>query len=81
MWAETATEDDIAISCITGGECSIGEPGAMKLVEPSEEDLALRDKIATDVVLSRWADRCGEECAENWNNTVGKVLGMTATAN
>ncbi|WP_306113749.1 MULTISPECIES: TRAP transporter substrate-binding protein [unclassified Roseovarius] len=80
MWAETATEDDIAISCITGGDCSIGEPGAMKLVEPSAEDLAIRDKIAADVVLSRWAERCGAECAANWNDTVGKVLGMTATA-
>ena len=34
MWAETATEDDVAISCITGGECAIGEAGSMTLVEP-----------------------------------------------
>ena len=27
MWAETATEDEVAISCITGGACDIGEPG------------------------------------------------------
>ena len=80
MWAETATEDEIAISCITGGECSIGEKGAMKLVTPSEEDLATRDKVATDVVLARWAERCGPECAENWNNTVGKILGLSASA-
>ncbi len=80
MWAETATEDEVAISCITGGDCAIGEPGGMKLVEPSEEDLALRDKIATDVVLARWAERCGADCAANWNETVGKVLGLTATA-
>jgi len=81
MWAETATEDGIAISCITGGDCEIGEKGGMKLVEPSDEDLAIRDRIAADVVLARWAERCGEDCAENWNNTVGKVLGMTAKAN
>ncbi len=81
MWAETATEDGIAISCITGGDCEIGEKGGMKLVEPSAEDLAIRDKIASEVVLARWAERCGEDCAENWNNTVGKVLGMTAKAN
>lgn len=78
MWAETATEDDIAISCITGGTCEIGEPGAMKLVQPSKEDLRLRDKIATDVVLARWAERCGAECTENWNNTVGAILGLKA---
>ena len=78
MWAETATEDEVAIACITGGACEIGEPGAMKLVEPTAEDLAMRDKIATDVVLTRWADRCGADCAENWNSTVGGILGLTA---
>ena len=80
MWTETATEDDVAISCITGGECSVGEAGSMTLVEPTEADLALRDTIATDVVLARWAERCGEECAANWNETVGPILGLTAVA-
>ncbi|MCT8161882.1 TRAP transporter substrate-binding protein [Pseudoruegeria sp. SHC-113] len=80
MWAETATEDEIAISCITGGACDVGEPGNMVLVEPSAEDLALRDQIATDVVLARWAERCGAECAANWNETVGPILGLTAAA-
>ena len=81
MWAETATEDEVAISCITGGDCAIGEKGGMTLVSPTSDDLAARDKIAADVVLARWAERCGEDCAENWNQTVGQVLGMTAKAN
>jgi len=78
MWAETATEDDVAIACITGRACAIGEPGDMTLVEPSAADLALRDSIATQVILARWANRCGAECAANWNATVGKVLGLEA---
>jgi len=81
MWAETATEDDVAISCITGGECAIGEAGSMTLVEPSEADLKARDTIATEVVLARWAERCGADCAANWNETVGPILGLTAVAN
>ena len=81
MWAETATEDDVAISCITGGECAIGEAGSMTLVEPSESDLKARDTIATEVVLARWAERCGADCAANWNETVGPILGLTAVAN
>ena len=52
----------------------------MTLVEPSAADLALRDTIATDVVLARWAERCGAECADNWNATVGPILGLTAVA-
>ena len=81
MWEETATEDEVAISCITGGKCDIGEPGAMKLVEPTKDDLAMRDKVAGDVILARWAERCGAECAENWNQTVGRILGLKAAAN
>ncbi len=80
MWAETATEDEVAIACITGGDCAIGEKGSMKLVTPTDADLAARDKIATDVVLARWAERCGEECAANWNATVGKIIGLEAKA-
>ncbi|WP_417518632.1 TRAP transporter substrate-binding protein [Minwuia sp.] len=80
MWEETANEDSIAVGCITGGECPIGEPGAMKLVKPSKEDLAARDKIANEVVLARWAERCGAECAANWNATVGPILGLKAEA-
>ena len=80
MWAETAIEDEIAISCITGGKCTIGESGAMKLVKPSNDDLAVRDKIVNDVILARWAKRCGAECAETWNKTIGSILGLKAGA-
>ncbi|MEZ5931961.1 MAG: TRAP transporter substrate-binding protein [Alphaproteobacteria bacterium] len=80
MWAETATEDEVAIACITGGACDIGEPGNMTLVEPSADDLKRRDEIATDVVLARWAERCGADCAEAWNRTVGPILDLEAKA-
>ena len=78
MWQETATEDDIALSCLSGDFCNIGKPGNMTLVEPSPFDLEIRDQIAVDVILPRWALRCGPECAANWNKTVGKILGLKA---
>lgn len=78
MWTETATEDEIAITCITGGNCDIGEAGNMTLVEPSAADLALRDTVASEVILARWAERCGEDCANTWNETVGSLLGLKA---
>ncbi len=80
MWKETAAEDSIAVACNTGGKCDIGKPANMKLVTPSAADLKERDRIANDVILARWAKRCGPECATQWNNTVGKVIGMKATA-
>ncbi len=79
MWAETATEDEIAISCITGGKCDIGEKGSMTLVKPSKADLKTRDKLANDVILARWAKRCGQKCATNWNKTVGRIVKLKAT--
>ncbi len=82
-WAATAKEDDVAIACLTGTDCPLGKDaplGGMTLVEPSAADLKARDTVANDVVLARWAERCGKDCADNWNNTVGKVLNMNAMA-
>ncbi|MCP4767937.1 MAG: TRAP transporter substrate-binding protein [Gammaproteobacteria bacterium] len=78
MWQETATEDGIALSCLSSGPCAIGQTGNMRMVEPSASDLEIRDRVAHDVILPRWAARCGPECAANWNKTVGKVLGLKA---
>jgi hypothetical protein len=35
--------------------------------------------IAENVVLKRWAKRCGKTCTDEWNATVGKVVGLTAS--
>ncbi|WP_293268610.1 TRAP transporter substrate-binding protein [Neptunomonas sp.] len=80
MWQETAKEDAIALACLSAGPCSIGEVGNMVLIEPSKSDLIVRNKIAKDVILPRWAERCGPECAANWNRTVGKILDLRAEA-
>lgn len=83
MWEATAKEDEVAIQCLTGNSCPLGEDaplGGMTLVEPSANDLKVRDQVANDVVLARWAERCGADCATNWNETVGKVLKMQAKA-
>jgi len=80
MWKETATEDAIALACLSDGPCNLGETGNMTLVEPSAADLLIRDQVAKDVILPRWAERCGPECAANWNRTVGKVLDLKAEA-
>ena len=77
LWADNASQDTTAVSCLTGGDCPT-EAASMTLVEPTDGDIAARDKIATDVVLARWAERCGADCAANWNETVGPILGLTA---
>ena len=38
-------------------------------------------QLVEGAVLAGWAKRCGRECAAEWNNTVGKTLGLTAPTN
>jgi TRAP-type C4-dicarboxylate transport system substrate-binding protein len=81
-WKIIEAETDEGVACSTGtGACSVGPPGKVKLVKPSETDLAARAKALNDVVLARWAKRCGDACAAKWNDLVGKRYGLTARAN
>src|SRR5690606_24644785 len=78
-WQVISAEDAEGIACSTGtGECTVGSPSNMTLVKPTEADFAARDKALTEGVLRKWAGRCGAECAKRWNETVGKIVGLTA---
>ena len=74
-----STQD--GINCNTGvGECKYGYKGKMTLGTPSAADVALRDQILRDTVIPRWLKRCGKDCAEPWNETAGKVVGIRMKA-
>jgi TRAP-type C4-dicarboxylate transport system substrate-binding protein len=76
--AADATED--GFDCNTGRpSCKTGEKGTMVLVPPSAEDEALRRQILASTILPKWAERCGPECAFQWNRSVGVLLGLTAS--
>ena len=79
MWEETAKEDALAVQCLTGDSCPLGPTGGMKLVEPSAEDLKKQQKIAQDVIVANWTERCSAECVADWNKIVGPIVGVTAT--
>jgi TRAP-type C4-dicarboxylate transport system substrate-binding protein len=81
FWQTVIDEDKMGLICATGtGECSVGKPGKLVKVEPTAADKATLDTAAKDVVLKRWAKRCGADaaCISNWNATIGKVVGLTA---
>jgi len=80
-WKVIEDETDEGVACNTGGTCSVGPTGKLKLVKPSADDFKVRDKALNDVVLARWAKRCGDECAAKWTEMVGKKYGLTAKAN
>ncbi len=68
--------------------CSIGRPNCLRtvhgaytmtLVEVSEADKARVRRISEEVILSEWAQRCNRaypNCAQVWNETVGRARGM-----
>ncbi len=78
MWTATAEADEVGMACNADGPCPMGEPGGMTPVEMSEEDKAKLKDVIENVVLQRWAERCGEECVREWHETVGKVAGHQA---
>lgn len=77
IWEGTVKANQEGINCNIGGECSYGEPEGLKLVEVTDEDLALALSVTQEVVLPRWAQRCTGDCIENWTSTVGEVLDVS----
>ena len=74
--AQNALVNDIA--CLTGnGDCPSGEARSMTLVEVSDADFARARDILTSEVLPEWAERAGGDWAARWNDSVGKVVGVT----
>ncbi len=80
-WKTIGDEVNMGLICVSGegGTCSEGKPGKVVRIKPSEADLKAREAALNDVALKRWAKRCGAECAKTWNETVGKLTGLTAT--
>jgi TRAP-type C4-dicarboxylate transport system substrate-binding protein len=80
-WEAMKSYDQQGINCNTGvGPCKSGAPGKMVLVEPSAADKKMQKEIVEKLVVSRWAKRCGDACVKEWNETIGKEVGMVAKA-
>jgi TRAP-type C4-dicarboxylate transport system substrate-binding protein len=80
-WKAIMGESEDGVRCTTGtGPCPAGPTGKLKLVNPTEADGKARDKALNEVVLKKWAARCGKECAAEWTEKVGKKYGLTAKA-
>jgi TRAP-type C4-dicarboxylate transport system substrate-binding protein len=78
-WELIRRQTQVGINCNTGqGECIGGTVADMKLHEPSAADIARAHEIARTVVVPNWASRCSEKCVSDWNETVGRVVGIRA---
>lgn len=77
LWETVAEEEVDGINCSIGVDpCVYGIKGAMTFAPPSEADLAAAKEVVEQTVLPNWAERCGEECAARWLETVGPVVGI-----
>ena len=79
MWELNKKAIQEADNCNTGkGPCTLGKPAGMVIVPVKPEEAELHKKLVEEAVLAGWAKRCGNECAKEWNETVGKELGLKA---
>jgi len=77
--AQGALANDIA--CLTGnGDCTSGDKRSMTLVAVSDADFAKARAILETEVLPDWATRAGADWVARWNDSVGKVVGVTIAA-
>ncbi|MFN3376052.1 MAG: TRAP transporter substrate-binding protein [Burkholderiaceae bacterium] len=79
VWAESERETADGIACNQGApSCAGGRKGSMSVVPVGREDEISRREILESHVLPRWIQRCGNACAQLWNQTIGPVRGLTA---
>jgi TRAP-type C4-dicarboxylate transport system substrate-binding protein len=79
IWKAAAAETQDGIDCNIGKpSCKNGTPAKMTLVPVSEADKALLKKVLNETVVPKWAARCPGDCVPAWNESVGKVVGITA---
>ena len=79
IWTSAEIETENGLACNSGAAtCLDGRRGHMTVVEERDEDEDVRKRLLREVVVPAWVERCGAECAENWNKYVAPALGLWA---
>ncbi|RXK12201.1 C4-dicarboxylate ABC transporter substrate-binding protein [Halarcobacter mediterraneus] len=77
-WEKSNYETNEGEKCLTNRDCSYGKANTMKLVEVKEADKELSRKVLIENVIPKWVEKVPADVVEKWNNTVGKVVDITA---
>ena len=81
MWTTLKKADSEADNCNTGKQpCTMGKLASITIVPVKPAEAETHKKLVEGAVLAGFAKRCGAECVAEWNNTVGKALGLRAPA-
>lgn len=80
MWETLKAADAQADNCnFNQPPCTMGKLATSLTLVPVKPDEAARHKeLVEGAVLAGFAKRCGSACATEWNDTVGKTLGLMA---
>lgn len=79
VWENARTETQRGIACLTGqGDCPLGEPAEMTLVEPTPADSETAMKALKESVLPAWAGRVDADTLKLWNERVGQIVDLEA---
>jgi TRAP-type C4-dicarboxylate transport system substrate-binding protein len=82
MWATAAESVTDAEHCnFNKDPCKYGKKANMGLIPVSAADKKLHKELMENVVLVNWGKRCGKPCAAEWNDSVGKVVGLQIPLN
>jgi hypothetical protein len=82
MWVTLKKAALESENCNVGKQpCTMGKPASMNIVAVKPAEAEQHKKLVEGAVLTGWAKRCGPDCAKEWNNTVGKMLGLQAPVN
>ena len=77
LWATAAQSTEEADNCNTGRDpCTLGKKANMTIVDVTEADQVVHKDLMQNVVLVEWGRRCGSECAAQWNDTIGPIVGL-----
>lgn len=82
IWEESERDTALGVACNSGAPtCATGRKGRMVVVAASPQDERRRQEIFRDTVLPRWLQRCGQRCADLWNQTIGPARGLATPRN
>lgn len=82
IWKAAAEETQQGYDCNAGKDsCKLGTKAKMTVVPVTEADKALLKKAMAETVVPKWAARCSGDCVPAWNDSIGKIVGITAKAN
>lgn len=79
IWEGAGRQTQEGYDCNTGAaSCPYPVKGKMVLVKPSDADRQLLKKVMQEAVVPKWAARCSAQCVQSYNETIGKLVGISA---